>query len=65
MSDPINLRRARKDKSRAAKERVAAQNRVTFGQTKAVKSFLKAKANLTENKLDALMLDKVKPDEPN
>jgi Domain of unknown function (DUF4169) len=65
MSDPINLRRARKDKSRTAKERVAAQNRVTFGQSKAVKSLLKAKATLAENNLDALMLDKVKPDEPN
>jgi hypothetical protein len=65
MPDPINLRRARKDKSRSAKEQVAAQNRVTFGQSKAAKSLQRGKTTLARVQLDALMLDKVKPDEPN
>lgn len=35
MADIINLRQARKRKSRAEKEREAADNRVRFGRTKA------------------------------
>lgn len=36
-ADVINLRRARKDKVRQDKERVAAENRATFGRKKSEK----------------------------
>ncbi len=34
MADIVNLRKARKDKARADKEKKAAENRVAFGRTK-------------------------------
>lgn len=37
MAEIINLRQARKNKVRAAKEQVAEENRFKFGQTKAEK----------------------------
>jgi hypothetical protein len=42
MGELVNLNRARKAKTRAEKEQVAAENRVRFGRTKAEKA-LKAK----------------------
>lgn len=35
MAEIVNLRRARKARSRAAREAEAAQNRIAFGRTKA------------------------------
>ncbi len=55
MPDPINLRIARKTKARAAKDQLAAQNRVTFGQSKAAKALGKAKAHLEASRLDGAM----------
>ena len=38
----VNLRRARKEKARADKERQAAENRIRFGRTKAERVVLTA-----------------------
>ena len=38
MAEPINLNKARKAKARAEKDQRAAENRVTFGRTKAEKA---------------------------
>lgn len=57
MPNPINLRLARKAKVRKTKEQVAAQNRSTFGQTKAQKDLTKARTNFAERQLDNLRLD--------
>jgi Domain of unknown function (DUF4169) len=53
MADIVNLNRARKAKARAAKDDLAAQNRVKFGRTKAEKQAESAIKSLTERKLDS------------
>jgi Domain of unknown function (DUF4169) len=58
MADPINLRQVRKAKARAAAQDVAAQNRVTFGQTKAEKTKVRAQTALAKNRLDGALRDK-------
>ena len=58
MPDPVNLRQARKAKARVDREKVAAQNRVTFGQSKANKSLNNAQASLATRQLDGLRRDK-------
>jgi Domain of unknown function (DUF4169) len=58
MADPINLRQVRKAKARAAAQDVAAQNRVTFGQTKAEKTKVTAQSALAKNRLDGALRDK-------
>ncbi len=40
--DVVNLRQARKKKARAEKDRVAEQNRLTHGRTKAEKTLTRA-----------------------
>jgi hypothetical protein len=57
MADIINLRTARKRKARDAKAETAAQNRITFGRTKAEKSLTEAKSELAEKRLDGHKLD--------
>jgi len=47
MTEPINLRTARKTKKRLDKQKNAANNRLQFGQTKAQQ----AKTKLTQTKL--------------
>ena len=58
MSDPINLRQARKAKARADHEQTGAENRVAFGQTKGAKSLAKAKISHAQRHLDGLRLVK-------
>jgi hypothetical protein len=58
MPDPINLRQARKAKARSEKERVSAQNRITFGQSKASKALDSAVVSLASHRLDGLRRDK-------
>lgn len=53
MADIVNLNRARKAKARAAKDDLAAQNRIKFGRTKAEKQAESAVKSLTERKLDS------------
>lgn len=53
MAAVVNLRTARKRKARAADAEVAAQNRLTFGRTKAEKDLTKAKSDHAAKHLDA------------
>ncbi len=48
----INLRRARKEKARAADKRLAEANRAAFGRTTAEKSVTKAETDAARRKLD-------------
>jgi hypothetical protein len=52
MAEIINLKNARKQKARAAKEVQAAQNRVLFGQTKAEKLKQASEKTLAEKHID-------------
>ncbi len=58
MPDPINLRQVRKAKARTEQDRLAAQNRVTFGQSKAAKNLNEAKVDLYNRRLNQNLLDK-------
>ncbi len=53
MAEIVNLNRARKAKARAAKNDLAAQNRVKFGRAKAEKQAESALKSLAERKLDS------------
>jgi len=57
MADIINLRTARKRKALEIKAETAAQNRITFGRTKAEKSLTGAKSDLAAKKLDGHQRD--------
>lgn len=52
MGDVINLRRARKTKSRADAETKAGENRAAHGRSKAEKNLTKANKNVASRKLD-------------
>jgi hypothetical protein len=52
MSEPINLNKARKAKTRALEAAEAAANRVKFGRTKAEKAADKRAAERAVRKLD-------------
>lgn len=54
MADILSLSKARKAKARAAKEQVAAENRVKFGRTKAEKERDAALAKLAQKRLDGV-----------
>jgi hypothetical protein len=54
----VNLRRARKDKARAGKEREAEANRIAFGRTKAEKLATKAERDAGARKLDGHKRDR-------
>ncbi|MBL8564926.1 MAG: DUF4169 family protein [Hyphomicrobiaceae bacterium] len=49
----LNLRRARKEKARAEKERQAAENRVRFGRTKTERVIRTAESERSARDLDA------------
>ena len=53
MAEIINLRTARKQKTRDAKEVQAAENRLKFGQTKAEKDLTTAKNGMDAKRIDA------------
>lgn len=57
MGDVINFRQARKDLARKAKEETAAQNRVAFGRSKAVKLRDSTTTNLAEKRLEGYRRD--------
>lgn len=67
MSDPINLRQVRKAKARADHAKTGAQNRVTFGGSKAERTMQEAQAVLNVRKLDGSLLQRREknPNEPN
>ncbi|RYD96268.1 MAG: DUF4169 family protein [Sphingobacteriales bacterium] len=52
MADIINLRTARKQKARDAKEAQSAQNRLKFGRTRAEKELSKATSELDAKRID-------------
>ena len=56
--DVVNLRQFRKQKARSDKESRAAQNRITFGRTKAEKSLTEARNAKAEAQLDQGRLEK-------
>ena len=53
MSKPLNLNKARKERNRASRRARADENAVTFGQSKAQKDLLKAKAEKIARNLEA------------
>lgn len=52
MGDVVNLKRARKQKARAAAETEAAAKRLLHGQTKTAKKLSKAEKEAAERKLE-------------
>ncbi|MBX3430327.1 MAG: DUF4169 family protein [Hyphomonadaceae bacterium] len=52
MAEIVNLRRARRNKARAAAETEAAANRLVHGRTKAERSRTEAEKEAAERKLD-------------
>ncbi|MGJ8596615.1 DUF4169 family protein [Sulfitobacter sp.] len=52
MSSPLSLNKARKDRDRSARKSQADQNSVKFGQTKAQKEALKARAEQIARNLE-------------
>ncbi|OLP61330.1 hypothetical protein BJF93_21395 [Xaviernesmea oryzae] len=50
--DVVNLRQARKQKLRRAKEEAADQNRISFGRTKAEKTLTRSLNDMASKKLD-------------
>lgn len=52
MGDIVNLRRARKAKSRAENEARAADNRLAFGRTKAERNLTRAEHDMAARRLD-------------
>ena len=61
-ADIINLRQARKTRSRAEKEAAADQNRLTFGRSKAEKQLTRALKDKAERALDQGRLEKPDPE---
>lgn len=58
MSDIVNLRMARKRKTRADKERMASENRALFGVPKAERKRSRAESEKAEGFLDAHRLER-------
>jgi hypothetical protein len=61
MAELINLRRAKKAKTRAAKERQASLNRVHFGTPKSERKVNSARSEKERTDLEAKKLDPDKP----
>ena len=57
MAGIVNLRQARKDRARAAKDARAAENRTRFGRTKAEKGGAEAERVRSETRLDGKKLE--------
>jgi capsule polysaccharide export protein KpsE/RkpR len=53
MAEILSLSKARKAKARVAKEQTAAQNRVTFGRSKAERQLDEARDALETRRIDA------------
>jgi hypothetical protein len=60
MAEVVNLRRARKAKGRAEKDRTADANRVKHGVAKPVRDLAKARADKATHDLEANRLDRDK-----
>lgn len=53
MTTPVNIGKVKKERNRASRKARADENAVAFGQTKAQKELLKAKAEKIARNLDA------------
>jgi hypothetical protein len=62
MGDVVNLRQFRKSKARTEKEKVAEQNRLSHGRTKAEKSLTKALNEKAAKDLEQGRLDQPRKD---
>ena len=62
MAEIINLRRARKGKARAEKNKAAEANRIAHGTPKALKKLEQAKAEQVKARLSAHRLEKDETD---
>jgi len=60
MAEIVNLRRARKAKGRAEKDRAAETNRAKFGTAKAERDLVKARETKAARDLDVRRLDRDK-----
>ena len=58
MGEIINLRQARKAKSRSDKDAKAAQNRVEFGRTKVERKLIEAERELAARRIEGHRRDK-------
>lgn len=58
MAEIINLRQVRKQKARAEAERVAEQNRISFGRTKAERSLTEAERDKAARHIDGHWRDR-------
>ena len=58
MSAPINLNKVKKERNRTSRKARADENSVQFGQSKAQKEALKARAELIARNLEAHKRDK-------
>ena len=61
MAEIVNLRRAKKQKARAAKEQAASLNRVHFGTSKSQEKVNSARAEKARTDLEGKKLDSDKP----
>ena len=57
MAKVVNLRQARKAKTRLAKEKTASENAVKFGRTKVQRATEEADSDRMNSRLDAHQLD--------
>jgi hypothetical protein len=62
MAEVINLRTARKQAERARARRVAEQNRLAHGRTKAERDLHEAQAERSDRRLDAHLLERKDPE---
>jgi hypothetical protein len=60
MGDIVNLRRARKVRTRSDADRTAEANRIAFGRTKAEKSQTQAERKLNEQRLEGHRLERAR-----
>ena len=56
MSETVNLRHARKQRTRERQQAIAAENRIVFGRSKAEKRLVESERALAEASLDARRL---------
>ena len=63
MAEIINLRKARKAKARAAKEKLAGDNRVAFGTPTALKDLNAARREKAQRDLDGHRRDKTEDED--
>ncbi len=61
MAEIVNLRRARKTKARAEKDKTAAANRTAHGTPKSVKELAKRRKDQAEQRLAGHRLEKDEP----